>query len=52
MVKKLNGHFLTKKNDKGIVKVRPFTTEKDSCMQDHLKSTIQQINSQEIILHN
>ena len=36
MVKKLNGYLLTKKINKGIVKVRLFTTAKVSCMQDHV----------------
>ena len=52
MVKKLNGYLLTKKiKHKGIVKVRPFTTAKVSCMQDHVKPTIRDINPQQIILH-
>ena len=52
MVKKLNGYLLAKKNKhKGIVKVRPFTTAKVSCMQDHVKPTIRDINPQQIILH-
>ena len=52
MVKKLNGYLLTKKiKHKGIVKVRLFTTTKVSCMQDHVKPTIRDINPQQIILH-
>ena len=52
MVKKLNDYLLTKKiKHKGIVQVRPFTTEKVSCMQDHVKPTIRDINPQQIILH-
>ena len=52
MVKKLNGYLLTKKvKHKGIVKVRPFTTAKVSCMQDHVKPTIRDINPPQIILH-
>ena len=52
MVKKLNGYLLTKKiKHKGIVKVRRFTTAKISCMQDHVKPTIRDINPQQIILH-
>ena len=52
MVKKLNGYLLTKKiKHKGIVKVRPFTTAKVSCMQDHVKPTIRDINPLQIILH-
>ena len=52
MVKKLNGYLFTKKiKHKGIVKVRPLTTAKVSCMQDHVKRTIRDINPQQIILH-
>ena len=52
MVKKLNGYLLTKKvKHKGIVKVRPFTTAKVSCMQDHVKPTIRDINPPQTILH-
>ena len=52
MVKKLNGSLLTKKiKHRGIVKVRPFTTAKVSCIQDHFKPTIRDINPQQIILH-
>ena len=52
MAKKLNGYIFTKKvKHKGIVKVRPLTTAKVSCMQDHVKRTIRDINPQQIILH-
>ena len=52
MVKKLNGYLLTKKiKHKVIVKVRPFTTAKVSCMKDHVKPTVRDINPQQIILH-
>ena len=52
VLKKLNGYLVMKKNKhKGIVKVRPFTTAKVSCMQDHVKPTIRGINSQQVILH-
>ena len=52
MMKKLNGYLLTKKiKHKVVVKVRTFTTAKVSCMQDHVKSTIRDINPQQIILH-
>ena len=52
MVKKLNDYLLTKKiKHKGIVQVRPFTTEKVSCMQNHVKPTIRDINPHQIILH-
>ena len=53
MVKKLNGYLLTKKikhKNKGIVKVQPFITAKASCMQDHVKPSIRDINPQQIIL--
>ena len=43
--------FLGKKLNKGIVKVRLFTNAKVSCMQDHVKPTIRDINLQQIILH-
>ena len=52
MVKKLNDYLRTKKNKhKGIVKVRPFTTANVSCIQNHVKPTIPDINPQQIILH-
>ena len=51
MVKNLNCYRLTKKIKHNIVKVRPFTTAKVSCMQDHVKPTIRDINPQQIILH-
>ena len=52
MVKKLNGYLLTKKiKHKGLVNVRPFTTAKVSCMPDHVKATIRDINLQQMIFH-
>ena len=52
MVKKLNDYLLTKKTKhKGILEVRPFTSAKVSCIQDHVKSTVRNINPQQIILH-
>ena len=52
MMRKLNGYLLTKKiKHKVVVKVRTFTTAKVSCMQDHVKPTIRDINPQQIILH-
>ena len=49
--KTLNVYLLTKKNKyKGIVKVRPFTTAKVSCMQDHIRLSIRDINPQQIML--
>ena len=51
-MKKLNGYLFTKKiKHKVAVKVRTFTTAKVSCMQDHVKPTIRDINPQQIILH-
>ena len=51
MVKKLKCYLCTKKiKRKGIVKVRPFTAVKVSCMQDHGKPTIRDTNQQQIIL--
>ena len=51
-MKKLNGYLLTKKiKHNVVVKVRTFTTAKVSCMQDHVKPTIRDINPQQIILH-
>ena len=51
-MKKLNGYLLTKKiKHKVVVKVPTFTTAKVSCMQDHVKPTIRDINPQQIILH-
>ena len=41
MVKKLNGYLLMKKvRHKSLVKVRPFSGAKLSCMVDHVKPTI------------
>ena len=41
MVKKLNGYLLTKKvRHKFLVKVRPFSGDKVSCINDHVKPTI------------
>ena len=52
MMKKLNGYLLTNKiKHKVVVKVRTFTTLKVSSMQDHVKPTIRDVNSQQIILH-
>ena len=52
VVKKLNDYLLTKKTKhKGILKVRPFTSARVSCMQDHVKSTVRDINPQQIILY-
>ena len=52
MVKIINGYLLTKKiKHRGIVKVCLLTTVKVSCMQDHVKPTIWDINLQQMILH-
>ena len=37
--------------NKGVVKVRPFTAAKVSCMHDHVNPTIRDIDPQQIILH-
>ena len=52
MMKKSNGYLLAKKNKHtGTVRVRSFTTANASCMQDHVKPTIRDINPQQIILY-
>ena len=52
MVKKLNGYLLTKKiRHKHIVKVRSFSGAKISCMTDHVKPTLRDINPDHIVLH-
>ena len=52
MIKKLNGYLLTKKiKHKHLVKVRSFSGTKISCMTDHVKTTLRDINPDHIILH-
>ena len=52
MVKKLNGYLLTRKiKHKHLVKVRSFSGAKISCMTDHVKPTLRDINPDHIILH-
>ena len=52
MVKKLNGYLLTKKvRHKLLVKVRPFTGAKVSCLVDHIKPTICDDKPDHAILH-
>ena len=52
MVKKLNGYLLTRKiKHKHLVKVCSFSGPKISCMTDHVKPTLRDINSYHIILH-
>ena len=52
MVKKLNGYLLTKKvRHKFLVKVRPFSGAKVSCMVDHVKPTLRDEKPDHIILH-
>ena len=52
MVKKLHGYLLTKKvRHKFLVKVRPFTGAKVSCMVDHVKPTIRDDKPDHVILH-
>ena len=50
--KKLNGYLLTKYvSHKFLVKVRPFTGAKVSCMVDHAKPTIGDDKPDHVILH-
>ena len=52
IVKKLNGYLLTRKiKQKHLVKVRSFSGAKISCMTDHVKPTLRDINPDHIILH-
>ena len=52
IVKKLNGYLLTRKVKlKHLVKVRSFLGSKISCMADHVKATLRDINPDHIILH-
>ena len=52
MTKKLNGNLLTKKiRHKHFVKVRSFSGAKISCMTDHVKPTLRDINPDHIVLH-
>ena len=52
MTKKLNGYLLTKKiRHKHLVKVRSFSGAKISCMTDHVKPTLRDINPDHIVLH-
>ena len=52
MVKKLNGYLLTKKvRHKFLVKVRPFSGARVSCLVDHVKPTLRDDEPDHIILH-
>ena len=52
MVKKLNGYLLTKKiRHKHLVKVRSYSGAKISCMTDHVKLTLRDMNPDHIVLH-
>ena len=52
MIKKLNGYLLTREiRHKHLVKVRSFSGAKISCMTDHVKPTLRDINSDHIVLH-
>ena len=52
MVKRINGFYLTKNiKHKYLVKVRPFSSAKTSCMHDHAKPRIRETNPKHIILH-
>ena len=52
IVKKLNDYLLTRKiKHKHLVKVRSFSEVKISCMADHVKPTLRDINPGHVILH-
>ena len=52
IVKKLNGYLLTRKiKHKHLAKVRSFSGSKISCMTDHVKPTLRDINPDHIIVH-
>ena len=52
MVQKLNDYLLARKiRHKHLVKVRSFSGAKISCMTDHVKPTLRDINPDHIILH-
>ena len=52
MVKKLNGYLLPRKiRHKHLVKVLSFSGAKISCMTDHVKPTLRDINPDHIVLH-
>ena len=51
MVRKLNGYLLPKKvRHNFLVKVRPFSGAKVSCMVDHVKPTIRNDKPDHVIL--
>ena len=52
MVEKLNGYLLTKKvGHKDLAEGRSFLDTKISCMTDHVKPTLRNINPDHIVLH-
>ena len=52
MVKNLNGSLFTRKlNHKCLVTVRPFSLTKVRCIDDHVKPSVRDFNSDHIILH-
>ena len=52
MVKKLNGYLLTRKTSyKHLVKVCSFAGAKFSCITDHVKPTLRDINPDHNVLH-
>ena len=52
MVKKLNGYLLTRKiKHEHLVKVCSFSGAKISCMTDHVKPTLRDINPDQIVPH-
>ena len=52
MVKLLNGYLLTRKfKHKHLIKVYSFSGAKISCMTDHVKPTLRDMNLDHIVLH-
>ena len=52
IIKKNNGFYLTKNiKHKYLIKLRPFSSAKTSCVHDHAKPTIRDINPEHIIFH-
>ena len=52
MAKKLNGYLLTRKiKHKHLVNVRSFSGAKISCITDHAKATLRNINPDHIVPH-
>ena len=52
MIKKLNGYLLTRKiKHRHLIKVCSFSLAKISCMTDHVKPTLRDMNPDHIVLH-